>query len=154
MQQIEGGDPLRTFTEFRHFLELLEIRNQRLKLGRTSVAADMLKERSGSSGMSFEDLMQVDFIFFLRAELAGFGDWWPETLVYLSHWHRTFEIFERSRSNRYFERIQPILGNASKDDLENLMQRYAKDPQSLPRWQGSRLSPAHLIGIQNLCSNP
>lgn len=152
-----GVDPMGNFSEFRHYLKSLAFRNQQLKLNRISLSADMLHDRSSASGIEFSNLMQVDFILFLRGELTDLGDyqnWFPETLVYLGYGHRTFEIFERSRSSRFFERIRPLLGNATKDDLDKLIEGYRADPQSLPRWEGSRISPAKLMGIQNLCSMP
>lgn len=150
-----GHDPLGRFTEFRDRNTLLAYRNQELKLGRISLTADMLRDRTSTSGTNFSNLMQVDFILFLRAELLNLGiyeSWWPDTLVFLGHRYRTLEIFERSRSKSYFERIRPILGNATKEDLENFVESYRGDERSLPRWEGTRLSPSSLMGLQNLCS--
>lgn len=152
-----GQEPMGNFTELRQYLKSLEIRNQKLKLNRLSLTADFLHDRAGASGIDFLKIMEVDFLLFLRAELADFdyyNRWYPDSLVYLGYGHRVFEIFERSRSKRYFERIRPVLGNASKDDLNKLVEGYKTDPQSLPRWEGSRISPVSLIGINNLCSLP
>jgi len=152
-----GLDPVGNFTVFQKYLKSFQIRNQNLKLNRISLSADMLRDRSGASGIKFSDLMQVDFILFLRASLNESFDnqyWFPDTLVYLGHMHRTFEIFDRSRSARFFERIRPLLGNASKADLDKLVEGYRDNPQSLPSWEGSRISPDRLMGIQKLCSLP
>ncbi|MGH1416649.1 MAG: SEFIR domain-containing protein [Pelagimonas sp.] len=152
-----GQEPMGNFTEFRHYLKSLEIRKQNLKLNRLSLAADFLHDRAGASGIDFSKIMEVDFLLFLRAELADldyYDRWYPDSLVYLGYGHRAFEIFERSRSKRYFERIRPVLGNATKEDLDKLVEGYRADPQTLPRWEGSRISPVSLMGIQNLCSVP
>ena len=150
-----GHEPIVEFTEFRQHLRLLEFRNNRLNLNRLSVHADMLKERTASSGADFKKIMQVDFILFLRAELAEYDQynrWWPETLVYLGFVRRGFELFERSRSARYFERIRPLLGNARKEDLERLVKGYDENPNLLPKWGREQIAPAILVGIQNLCT--
>lgn len=152
-----GQEPMGNFTEFRHYLKSLRIRNDCLKLNRLSLAADFLHDRAGASGIDFSKIMEVDFLLFLRAELADlddYGRWYPDTLVYLGFGHRAFEIFERSRSKRYFERIRPVLGNAAKEDLEKLVEGYKADPQALPRWEGSRIRPKNLMGIEKLCSLP
>lgn len=152
-----GDDPMVGFTEFRQYLNSLYQRNTQLDLKRYSIAADMLKERAASSGTGFRKIMEVDFIFFLRAELAADGSynkWWPETLVYLGFAHRAFEIFERSRSSRYFEKIRPLLGNATKADLEHLITSYEKDRQTILGWDGFQIKPGILIGIQKLCTKP
>ncbi|MCY4383866.1 MAG: TIR domain-containing protein [Nitrospinae bacterium] len=152
-----GSDPMVAFTVFRQYLKSLDYRNRQLDLRRYSVAADMLKERAASSGIEFRKIMEVDFIFFLRAGLAANGSytkWWPETLVYLGFAHRAFEIFERSRSSRYFEKIRPLLGNATKADLEHLIAGYEEAPNTLRMWDGFQIAPDILIGIQNLCTRP
>ena len=152
-----GGRTLGPFTEFRQYLKSLEHRNRKLELKRLSMAADMLKERTANSGTSFRDLMQADFLLFLRAELANFGDyerWWPETLVYLGFHYGTFEIFERSRSRRYFERVRPFLGNVTKEELEKLLAGYADNSRNLPRWEVFGVDPGTLMGFQNLCTKP
>ena len=152
-----GEDPMVEFTEFRQHLRSLDYRNRQLDLRRYSVAADMLKEHAASSGIEFRKIMEVDFIFFLRAELAANGPynkWWPETLVYLGFAYRAFEIFERSRSSRYFEKIRPLLGDATKADLERLVTGYEKAPQTLLGWDGFNIAPGILIGIQKLCTKP
>lgn len=150
-----GDDPMGSFTVFRQYSYLLAHRNQVLKQKRSSPAADMLRDGAGSSGTDFLSLMQTDFILFLRAGLSDLGvddRWFPDTLLYLGYRSRAFEIFERSRSKKYFDRIRPVLGNASKEDLDKLVEGYDADPNSLPKWEGSRILPAMLMGIQDLCS--
>ena len=152
-----GGQPLAEFTVFRQYLQSLDIINERSNLKRLSYAADILKERATSSVVKFRKLMEVDFILFLRGDLANLGEfdrWWPETLVYLGFEYRTFEIFERSRSTRYFEKLRPFLANATKADLEELLTGYENNGRGLPRWEMTRVIPRTLMGFQNLCTRP
>ena len=103
-----GGDPLVDFTEFRQRLKSLEFRKGKLAPRRLSLVADMIKERTPSTGMNFRKIMQIDFLLFLRADLADSSEsrrWWPETLVYLEFDNRVFEVFERSRSRGTCQRL-------------------------------------------------
>lgn len=153
-----GLDPVRSFTELRQYLNLLEHRNNNA-VGQKwiSLHAQLLKVRTAGSGLEFDQIMQVDFILFLREALAQTGEfasWWPVTLLYLGYGGRAFEVFERSRSKKYFEQIRPLLGGASKEDIEKLLKSYNTDSRTLPRWEGSSINPANLVGFEKLCSVP
>lgn len=95
----------------------LNHRNQRLQLNRTSLSADITKTNNSSSGIDFSLLMQSDFILFLRGQLKG-SHWWPKTLVYLGHYPGAFELFTRSASAQYFEKLTQLLDISGKADLE------------------------------------
>ncbi|TMO90478.1 hypothetical protein CWC13_19090, partial [Pseudoalteromonas ruthenica] len=64
-----GRDVMVSFTAFRAYMECLKRRNQRLELRRLSLRADLLEQRSKTSGIDFRYLMQADFILFMRAEI-------------------------------------------------------------------------------------
>ncbi|MEM1389532.1 MAG: SEFIR domain-containing protein [Pseudomonadota bacterium] len=150
-----GQDAMRNFTTLRHYLKSMKDRNEALNLRRISLTADFIKNRAASSGSEFSKIMEVDFLLFLRAELMALGTykrWYPDTLLYAGYGAGTFEIFERSRSRKYFESIKPALGNASKGDLENLISSWTSDPRYLPQWEGQRINPRTLMGIDNMCS--
>ena len=151
-----GNDPLIKFTEFQKYIKLLEYRKTKSSSHRTPIIADMLKERVAGSGTDFRKIMQTEFLFFLRSELANpdtYDRWRPQTLGYLGLHFRPFEIFERSRSSRYFERIRPFLGNATKTDLEQFLTNFGQS--RFPLIEGFRIPhPTALIGIQNLCTTP
>ena len=63
-----GRDTLVNFLIFRKYIESLEYRNKRLKLGRISVRADLLNERNSGTGIEFRHLMQADFVLFMNGE--------------------------------------------------------------------------------------
>lgn len=151
-----GQDPLIPFTAFRVNLKLFDIINEQNDPKRISIPADMIKVRAASSGLTFESIMQTDFLLFLRSQIVGLGyyGWWPETLVYVGHHRRAFEIFQRAQSKKYFESIKPIMGVNSKDELGDLMNLFKKEPDLLPRYDLRRISPIQLIGLDNLCKTP
>lgn len=152
-----GNNPMKKFIVFRDHLKLFAFRNDELKLHRNSLVAHMIRERCGGSEALFNKIMEVDFLLFIRSDLIGkdpYNRWYPDTLVFTEHRGSGFELFERSRSTAFFETIRPLLGGASKDDLGEMIENFNADPQTLPRNGFSRISPAILIGLANLCTIP
>ncbi|MBC3907394.1 toll/interleukin-1 receptor domain-containing protein [Undibacterium umbellatum] len=96
-------------------LGTMEHRKKRLDLKRLSIRADLLLERSKSSGLEFRYLMQADFVAFLRSEMQttkSTCSWFPETLIFSSRAYGAFEIFVRSTSKTYFAKVKPLIGMA------------------------------------------
>ena len=152
-----GRDVIVSFTGFCEGVRSLAHRNQRLELKRLSVRADFLERRSKGSGVDFRALMQADFVLFMRAArevTPSFSDWWPDTLVYVGRFHSAFEIFARSVSKSYFDRVKCLLGIDQASDLSEQLAGYKADPSKLPRWQYDSFSPAALLGAEQLCKKP
>jgi hypothetical protein len=139
------------YSAFREYAKIFDHRNHRLSLGRLSLTADLLKDRSKTSGVDFNQLMQADFVLFLRGTQSG-ERWFPETLIYASHSYTAFEIFARSISQKYFDSIKPLISVADKREFWELLSNY-KGPQSqLPRWQYDTFNPELLSGYEMLCT--
>jgi hypothetical protein len=152
-----GRNVMVHFPVFREYMRSLEWRNQRLELRRLSLRADLLEERSKSTGLEFRHLMQGDFILFMRAEMEdenGYSSWWPETLLYLFRFHSAFEIFARSMSAEYFEKVKCLLGVDKKEDLVDLLSSYRDGTRRLPSWEGSSINPHGLLGFEHLATKP
>ena len=150
-----GKDEMVGYESFRHHLRSLEHRNNRLQLRRLSIHADLLEQRSKHSGIEFRYLMQADFILFMRAEVihAGYySNWYPDTLLYVGRFHSAFEVFARSSSKSYFEKVKCVLCIDKPADLNELMEAYKADRQRLPRWQFESFSPSVLIGYDQLAT--
>lgn len=151
-----GKKVMRNFSVFRSYLKTLEYRNSRLGSRRLSLRADLLNERNQGSGIDFRYLMQADFILYLRAELQT-GDrltrWWPETLLYLGHFHSAFEIFARAVSLKYFDRAKNALGIQSKEDLAELLESFRSGERKLPRWEFESFDPYLLLGFDDLATS-
>jgi len=133
-----------------------EVRNKRLSLRRTSVSADMLKERSNGSAANFAELMQADFVLFIRdaADAVARGThnrWYPATLVYAGSRSAPFEIFARARSASYFQQIAPMLGLQGLNDVAALVDNFGKGTGLyLPSWNYYSLSPHELMGSDKI----
>lgn len=142
----DRSNPIVDFEVFRNHLDSLKHRNARLKLNRTSLHADLLEQRSRSSGMPFAQLMQVDFLLFLRSSVdalkTGRRQWWPVTLLYSERQNGPFELFARAQSSAYFRKIQGLLGLSSKEELIEILSKFGTQDAALnlPRWSYSTLN--------------
>ena len=145
-----------SFWIFRQYLKSLKHRNDRLKLSRASLHADILKQRSGRSGIDFRDLMQTDLVLFLRSRLDypndqfGGWHWWPETLLYAGRLSKPFEIFARSQSIQYFNRMKCLLGIKSKEELVPLLNKINANPQMYLHQSGFSVYLPALIGYEQI----
>lgn len=152
-----GRETMIGYQEIRQYMESLEYRNQRLNLRRLSLRADLLKERSLTSGLDFKYIMQADFVAFIRAEIEAkdnFTRWWPETLLYLSDYWGSFEIFARAKSKKYFDKVKIVLGIESPSDLNKIFELYKSRERKLPSWDFNSFSPSRLLGYEQLGTLP
>ena len=156
----QGKNPMISYREFCPDIKSINsMRNSRLELNRASLQADILKDRTQYAGIDFKDLMQADFILFMRKELAPvdgeFWGWHPILLVY-AEWSHTgfFEMFARAESIRYFDKIKHLFNIAQKEDMIRLFNSYASGENHLPRWGFDRLDPKSLINFDNLATAP
>jgi hypothetical protein len=147
-----GQSKMRSYGIFRHYLKSLNHRNSRLSLRRLSLHADMLKERCSDSGISFEQVMQADFVLYVAEAMHGLKEgrrqeWWPETLVFKSFRGGTFELFLRAESKEYFDKIVSVLGVKSKSDLDAFVQAIKDEKVYVPKWDFDRVSPLELMNF-------
>ncbi len=154
----QGQSTMESFGVFRNHLTSLKHRNDRLKLRRLSLHSDFMKERCTDSGISFNNIMQADFLLYLAEAIQGLKMgrrrmWWPETLVFKSFHGGTFEIFLRSESIEYFNRVAPILDIKIKAELEPFVEALKNDAIFVPKWGFDSISPLELMNFENLCSS-
>ncbi len=147
------------FSDIRMFMQSLDHRNKRLSLRRLSVRADMLEKRCNLSGIPFHQLMQADFVLYIRDCLDamrgnGYQSWWPETLLYTERHGGAFEIFARSQSEEYFERIKCLFDIKEKTDFDPLMEAYRQEKIRIPRWEFTTFYPSALMGYEQLATKP
>jgi len=98
-----------------------------LDLRRLSLHADLIEQRSHGAAVPFWELMQADFVLFLRHHLQG-GEWRPNTLLYSDRVRGPFEIFARAEAVGQFERVKGVLGIRAKSDLQQLIQAFEGGP--------------------------
>lgn len=110
------------FSAFNQHVASLDHRNQRLRLNRISLEADILRNAHPQGSLpSFESILQADFIIFLRSlDEANEGRWYPFPQVYAADRFSPYPVFARAESAGYFKTLAPVLGVA---DLESFKQR-------------------------------
>jgi len=150
-----GNEAAQGYHVFCEHMESLAERNQRLGLRRQSLRADFLKQRTDSA-QEFRQLMQADFVCFLRSELAPtdpFG-WFPYTLLYSSREYGPFEIFARARSKAYLARVLALLGIADLAPLNERIEEYTMRKRKLPTWEFQSIRPSAMLGAEHLGTIP
>jgi hypothetical protein len=153
----QGGEVMVNYFIFQQHLNSLDRRNQRLNLRRLSIQADLIKDRCIGTGVDFRYLMQADFVAFMRGEIGSkieTSRWWPETLVFLGYSSAPFEIFARSISSAFFNKMKILLGIDVAKDLESLFALYRDGSRRLPKWGFNGLNPAVLLNYTNLAAAP
>lgn len=149
-----------SYTWFNFYPSSLAHRNNRLNLNRLDLMADIHKERATRKDLPFVDVMQVEFVLFLRSVLRQGEEgifhsrWFPHSLLYASlrtSINVSFEVFARAQSKRYFDRMKIVLGVNSREELIELMGEYLKLHRSeLPH----RGNPVALMNIDKLATRP
>lgn len=144
------------FSIIRQYMKSLENRNKRLSLRRYSLRADLLVQRVKGTGIAEKQLIQADFILFIRGSLNvlryGAMRWYPETLLYSDS--RTLEVFARAQSKVYFDKIKCLFDIESKEDLKPLLKAFDDGSVQLPVWEFESFSPTALLGYQQLAMKP
>lgn len=151
-----GRAEMVNFSVFRTPVKSLGHRNHRLQLRRLSLHADILKQRCTGVAVPFLQLMQADFIIFLHANLHQGERWWPVTLVFASyHFHGgSFEIFARSKSGAYFNKVRLLLGIHSKDELGQLLSKFESGEARVPQWETDTIDPRGLLAFDEIGTKP
>jgi len=152
-----GRNIMVPFTIFWSPIRSLEDRKKRLNLGRLSLRADLLEQRSKTSGITFRQIMQSDFILFVRHCFDAINNetylnWWPATLIYVGRQNGTFEMFARAQSNEYFDKVKCIFDIENKNDFVPLFDAFKNGKLNIPRWQFTSLNPELLMGFENLAT--
>ena len=128
-----------SFTHVSDYVELLVFRNQRLNTNRTSIHADILKERhtQGELGIlvPIEQFIDADYFLFLRAELEKEGtervlmSWRAWSTLYMKHQPPKF-LAEATRI-KYAQRLLRPLGVENIQMLRERLTERAKKLEGL-----------------------
>lgn len=114
------------FVAFDDQLVSLDVhRNQRLKLNRVYVSADLLKERCSAEKTSFAELMEADVFLALKSLVVGrstsngwMSYWTPRTAVYASYGNR-HPVFLRASDEATRNGIHTAIGVRSGTELKS-----------------------------------
>lgn len=147
-----GQEQMIGSSAFMHTMRAIDHRNERLKTRWLSPVGTLVNDRCKGVGIEFYQLMQADFILYIRNELQDnrFARWWPYTLVYTERFYSSFEIFSRAASKRYFDRVKVLLGIENPQDLEPLLNSYKTGDRRAPSWSFARVEPETLLNYEQL----
>lgn len=154
-----GRNTMVPFTIFRQPLRSLLYRNDRLKLNRLSIQADLLVQRANTPGITDHQIMQADLVLFLRDAFDSLKSgvrkgWYPVTLVYAEDYPGAFELFARAQSKEYFDKIKILFDVNNKEDFSPLVEAFESDKLVIPRGSLVSINPLFLIGLDKLATLP
>ncbi|MDX6304233.1 MAG: hypothetical protein QOI77_1202, partial [Blastocatellia bacterium] len=105
-----------TFTEFCYYPHSIDGDSAGAK------STSLLRERASNGDITFQELMEADFLLYLRSLVnsSSFFYWFPSTVL-ASRYGSAFKIFGRAESHSQFETLKTVLGVASKEELVELV---------------------------------
>lgn len=110
----------------RHCRSLDEIRKNRLNLNRISITADLIKERTSNSTVSFDEVLQIDLLLYYLS-LFNQGDWFrgwfPRTSVYIEVWGISTDFFARLISKKHCEKVLCFFDVKNIDELKEKLKK-------------------------------
>lgn len=127
---------------FRSYPRILEdvqpdLPNQKLP----SYTGYLLKKRATLPKISFENLLEADFLIalidFAHKNKKQYPIWFPVTLPYLSY--EQLEFIKRLKSKNYFESVKVMYGVSSAEEMKPLLTGFLKLMNSSPRMGFSNL---------------
>jgi len=94
---------------FNHYIiSLDEIRNKELNLRRTSITADLIKERV-SNEINFIKIIETDLILYYITTIENHPfSWFPRCSIYYPRFSKQIKLFERMVSLEQFNRIKVL----------------------------------------------
>ena len=100
-----------TFTEFCYYPHSLDGDS-------SSKSTSLLRERASNEDIRFHELVEADFLLFLRSLINGnsYAFWLPST-VFANRYGSVFNTFARAESHNQFENLKTALGVAKKEQL-------------------------------------
>jgi len=117
----------------------------------------MLEQRSKGSGLEFREILQADFVLYIRdcflSLRSDFGQsWWPDTLLYSQRYRGAFKIFSRSQSKEYFDKIKCVFSIKDKKEFEEIFEAIKNKKLMVPHWSFHSIDPADLLGYKTMAT--
>jgi hypothetical protein len=122
------------FAVFSHKLESLEQKEKHEKLKKGLLHADLLRKRSSGTGLTFKQIMQTDFLLLICDYLKfhNLMNWVPHSLFYLDDREGPFEIFAKSESPNYFDKLKVILNIKGKSNMDSFIKEFKGNTENIP----------------------
>jgi hypothetical protein len=158
-EDYSGTPSAHDFVGFQRDAASLARRNAALNAGRLEPRADFYHEAYQGHSLSFEEIMQAEFVLFLRSQATRrhreqWGIWYPQTLVYASRRAHPFLLFTRAESAAVYARLGPILAASSVESFRAFVAALEADPQRNLRSGFFRPSIVRLSNAEYLATSP
>ncbi|OAL77362.1 hypothetical protein AY606_11510 [Acinetobacter sp. SFB] len=99
--------------------------------------AELIKRRFSIKFIGLDRLCQADFICYLNLMSKNIEssryDYWNPTLQLYHDGHDSYEIFAKSISKKYCEKILPLLNINATSNLKELLEKLSNNPDMIPR---------------------
>jgi hypothetical protein len=152
-RRLEKTGDAKSYTDFRPYLQSMEARNERLKLNRRSLHADLLSEAHANSALPFDAFLEADMTLFLRGVLDENLEWYPVSSLYLWDSYGALPNFARATSRRFYDRLKPLLLGTDPDRLKSVIVAAEKEHKFLR--SGFRdISIVQLFNAENIGTAP
>lgn len=117
--------------------------------------AHFLKERPSAAGIPFEELLQADFLMYLRTELLGSSTWLPKTYLYGNpRWAKPFPAFARAKSKKECAWLCELLGIRSVEAIADLIRETEAGNRWVPKWGFDSVNLRGSTGYGELATLP
>jgi hypothetical protein len=117
--------------------------------------AHFLKERPSAAGIPFDELLQADFLMYLRTELSGSSTWWPKTYLYGNpRWAKPFPAFARAKSKKECAWLCDLLGVRGVEAIALLIRETEAGRHLVPKWGFDSVNLRGSTGYNELASLP
>lgn len=107
----------------------------------TSYTGHLLKKRANLSKISFDNLLEADFLIalidFAHKNKKQYSSWFPATLPYLPH--QQLEFIKRLKSKNYFDSVKVMYGVSSAEEMKTLLNSFSQFINSSSRMGFSNL---------------
>jgi hypothetical protein len=146
------------FTYASQHVGLLAYRNDRLKLRRISLHADLLNARHSQGALGqlipIQQFMEADYFLFLRSQLeraedSGWADWLPWSTLYMRYTAPSYLL--KARRRNYAELLLRPLGVG---DIETMRVRLEERAPKLERFFGiwADVNPLASVDIESIAT--
>jgi len=127
-----------SFPELNSRLDSLNYRNQRLKLNRSSLHADFIRDTCGRIPLEFWEYLQADFYLFLYFDRSSSsGLWWPDSNIYATDRDGAFPLFARATQPKLRDGLLGPLRLATKEQIEKLKTELDSGKYEQMRWSSA-----------------
>jgi hypothetical protein len=150
------GDRTCDYTDFRFYIKSLDYRNQRLKLNRISVHADILMERV--VGKYKGELENTDLILYFLSKLNNSQDskwggyWFPTAYIYRKE-SGPIKFLNRLKSKSHFEKVKILFGIDTSNELKSKIEQFESDRGYSNAWNAIP-SIKSFIKTEDICTTP